>query len=453
VASHLTRHLLFRSPSTGAIHALQALAPADSVPMHDPPLAPRDEAVFLLNIAAEVEHALMVQYLFAAYSLQDPSRLPDDKAALVRAWRDTIAMVAREEMGHLITVQNLLRSLGAPLSLARDEFPVNTGFYPFAFRLEPLSKNSVAKYAFAEMPPIANAEGIGGVTAAEVTDITKRADEDNTGNPVNRVGKLYEQLQSVIQSLPTTDFSGPSLAQQARFSEWGLAKHDILILPVGTRAQALAALSQIAEQGEGPLTAAMAANPNSHFQRFVSIYRAIPDDNSWQPSVSIIPDPNVRVTMPDEANPGQITQPEARLWAQLFNARYRRLILTLQHALEIEAPPPTGVNSTPRGLLISWAFSEMYYLRSLANTLVTLPATADPGQTLMAGAPFEMPSTLVLPTLEADRWRLQSTMLQSADIIVASLLILPATRGIDFLKGMTTADNEAMQIANRVASQ
>ena len=73
-------------------------------------------------------------------------------------------------MGHLVTVQNLLRSLGAPLSLARDEFPVNTGFYPFAFRLEPLSKNSAAKYAFAEMPPIAAAEGIAGVTPAEIAD-------------------------------------------------------------------------------------------------------------------------------------------------------------------------------------------------------------------------------------------------------------------------------------------
>ena len=82
--------------------------------MHDPPLAPRDEAVFLLDIAAEVEHAVMVQYLFAAYSLRDPSQFTDDKAALVRDWRKAIAMVAREEMGHLVTVQNLLRSLGAP---------------------------------------------------------------------------------------------------------------------------------------------------------------------------------------------------------------------------------------------------------------------------------------------------------------------------------------------------
>jgi hypothetical protein len=38
-------------------------------------------------------------------------------------------------------------------------------------------------------------------------------------------------------------------------------------------------------------------------------------------------------------------------------------------------------------------------------------------------------------------------------MIVASLIALPATRGAGFLKGMTEADAEAVQIANRVASQ
>jgi len=452
VPSRLTRHLLFRSLVTGAVHAPHAGAAADAVPVHDPPLPPHAEAIFLLNIAAEVEHALMVQYLFAAYSLQDPAQLPPDKAALVREWRATITLVAREEMGHLITVQNLLRSLGAPLSLARDEFPVNSGFYPFAFQLEPLSKNSIAKYAFAEMPPVPPGQGIDDVTADEIADITQRADEDNTGVAVNRVGKLYEQLMTVVKSLPTTDFSAASVSKQARFDEWGLAKHDIFILPVGTRAQALDALNRIAEQGEGPLTAAAAANKDSHFQRFVSIFRNFPDDNSWQPALPIVPNPDVR-TDDGQADAGRITHPEARLWAQLLNARYRRLLTTLLHALEIESAPETGTNTSPRGLLISWAFGEMYHVRSVANILTSLPAAAGAGEAPRAGAPFEMPSSLALPSLEADRWRLQSSMLQSANMILTSLMSLPATQGANYLKGMAAADTEAMQIANRVASQ
>ena len=51
---------MFRSLSTGVLRVSQSAA-TDAVPVHDPPLAPRDEAIFLLNIAAEVEHSLMVQ--------------------------------------------------------------------------------------------------------------------------------------------------------------------------------------------------------------------------------------------------------------------------------------------------------------------------------------------------------------------------------------------------------
>jgi len=50
------------------VAAVAATGPAD--PIHDPPLEPRDEAIFLLTAAAEIEHALMVQYLFAAYSVR-----------------------------------------------------------------------------------------------------------------------------------------------------------------------------------------------------------------------------------------------------------------------------------------------------------------------------------------------------------------------------------------------
>jgi hypothetical protein len=40
-------------------------------PASDPRLAPGDEVIFLLHTAAEVEHALLVQYLYAGWSLKD----------------------------------------------------------------------------------------------------------------------------------------------------------------------------------------------------------------------------------------------------------------------------------------------------------------------------------------------------------------------------------------------
>src|SRR5688572_29894549 len=61
-------------------------------PAHDPPLCPRDEAVFLLTAAAEIEHALMVQYLFAAYSVRVVDGDPDHDSLL--ALRELLLQVA-----------------------------------------------------------------------------------------------------------------------------------------------------------------------------------------------------------------------------------------------------------------------------------------------------------------------------------------------------------------------
>ena len=112
----------------------------------------RDYAIFLLRIAAEVEHSLMAQYLFAAYTLGGPD-VPEALEDGVRAWQETILGIAKEEMGHLITVQNLLTVLGAARQFDRDDYPNVSPLYPFGFRLEPLSLESLAAYVCAETPP------------------------------------------------------------------------------------------------------------------------------------------------------------------------------------------------------------------------------------------------------------------------------------------------------------
>src|SRR6266446_3884621 len=71
-------------------------------PAHDPRLSPRDEIIFLLHTAAEIEHSLLVQYLYAAWSI------PPNPADKLKKWRTTILGIAKQEMGHLMTVQNVL---------------------------------------------------------------------------------------------------------------------------------------------------------------------------------------------------------------------------------------------------------------------------------------------------------------------------------------------------------
>ena len=88
----------------------------------------RQFAIFLLQTAADIEHALLVQYLYAAYSLPvrkdsvkiidpktgQPVTMPDpsDPSKKVDVttgfWSSKIASIAQEEMGHLLSVQCLL---------------------------------------------------------------------------------------------------------------------------------------------------------------------------------------------------------------------------------------------------------------------------------------------------------------------------------------------------------
>src|SRR5262245_59562189 len=107
----------------------------------DPPMADLDEMIFLLHTTAEIEHSLLVQYLYAAYSL------PDSGAPA--SWREVVLKIAKEEMGHLLSVQNMLLALAAPLNFEREDYPYRA-LYPFPFRLEPLSVGSLARYVLAE---------------------------------------------------------------------------------------------------------------------------------------------------------------------------------------------------------------------------------------------------------------------------------------------------------------
>src|SRR5438128_2627317 len=87
---------------------LAAEEPASQELKLPPEFTWRGYTIFLLTIAAQIEHSLMVQYLFAGYSLGGP-QVPEEHRDGVAAWRQIVLGIAKEEMGHLVTVQNALR--------------------------------------------------------------------------------------------------------------------------------------------------------------------------------------------------------------------------------------------------------------------------------------------------------------------------------------------------------
>ena len=471
--SRITRHLW---PVLEGPVAVGPGAPDETIEPEVPPLElnGRDYAIFLLRLAAEIEHGLMVQYLFAAYSLGGPN-VPPEQQARVRGWQETILGIAKEEMGHLVTVQNLLTALGGPLQFNREDYPNDNVLYESGFRLQPLSLASLATYICAESPDMWPDE-------SQERDIKSKA-EIETGGTVNRVGRLYEELVRVIGDetlIADGAFDADSEAFQASWDAWGRGfrrgergrppgepvdpdvrdEHELVIVTVTSRETALGALEQVGEQGEG---FGSPDEDESHFERFLKIYVAIAplSDSSQEALVHpVAPNPTTHLDGPDvRADPtdlkttSAISNREARLWAHLFNVRYRKLLVSLSHAFDLAEGRSDLRAPGPRGTLINRSFSEMYNLRSIAGLLVQLPLDhAAPGGK-HAGPPFQMPHTLMLAHDEPDRWRLHRDLLDASATLVERITTADgAGAGQDYIRALAQADDiERAQVDQLIA--
>jgi CDGSH-type Zn-finger protein len=83
---------------------------ADAARAHIAPVTTREELIYLLSRASELEHGLACVYLFVCHSLKSDvaeGRLTYGQARLVRGWKRKLAFVAVEEMLHLAQVTNI----------------------------------------------------------------------------------------------------------------------------------------------------------------------------------------------------------------------------------------------------------------------------------------------------------------------------------------------------------
>lgn len=460
--------------------ALEAVVAGPAGPLHDPPLEPRDEAVFLLSAAAEIEHALMIQYLYAAYSVRVVDGDPHMRS--LATVRDRLLQIAREEMGHLATVENLLHLVGGPLSLEREHSPYAGSIQPFRFTLEPLTLGSLSKYVTAESPAVLP-DGLSDEDEQLVTRIRRDAAVANSGQKIRHVGPIFERLAQLFEDtesgLKDHDIRLDTAALHASFPDWGFAPRrpsegDALIVAsfsgTGTgavRAAAVAAIRGIGAQGEGfdpPPT-----GTESHFERFFDLYKKVRDLDSAGATITwpVATNPNttsppvrtpvdeVTAAVARDSSTGRINNPTARAWAHLFNLRYRLLLgqfahyLRLGRELYVDVPGPHLGDRTDRGLLLLWTFDEMRHLKKIATKLVQLPKD-DPAGPVCAGPPFELPYTLNLPDGEQQRWRMHLDVFRAAGRLVREQLHAEVhTDG--FLTDLVAADAKAQLILASLA--
>jgi hypothetical protein len=464
------------STSTGRCLELYGIP---EVPVEKP--TPAETALFLLKAAAEIEHGLLVQYLYAKYSLNPPPVPPN--------WSSTLKGIALQEMDHLATVQNMLLVLeidGFEPYFDRANFPIpenQEAFYPYPFRLEPFTGDSLSKYVSVESPLPKSIQDP--ALRIELETVIKRAEAVTGMKTFGHVGNLYAYLYWLF--LPDDNYAGPwpsfpadwfrshrpnyhiratdFVVDGARLDQLQIHFDEVSandgnapsyphndngshrwVFAVKNADDALRAIAQIAIQGEGTEMAM-----DSHFLAFLAVYRQLemftpPSGGSVHRMVPT--DPHLR---PDPDTPvGLIANKVTRLWAELCNTRYLMLLQELPLILSIDRLNSGGTANPDRATLLGVAVqTEMRSaIPYFSAKLTILPLDTNPAE--FAGPPFELPLE-ALPTDAAGRWKELVRLIEVTNGLLLQLRALtgsdkPSNQDEGLFRSLERADQMLLQI-------
>ncbi len=370
-----------------------------------------EELIYMIAQAAELEHSLMCEYLFAAFSLKrgaaDGLRPP--QAALVRRWRSAIIEVASQEMLHLALTANLLSSLGASPHLSRPNLPQPANHYPpgVTIALLPFGEQALRHFLYLERPEgvaLDDAEGM--AVIGEAAPVMAADDRVPRRQQFATVGHLYRSIEAGFVRLvdkvgQARLFIGPPNAQ-AGPSLFGWPD----LIAVTDLDSARRAIELIVAQGEG----STGHWRRAHFGRFKTVLdeylAARAEDPGFEPARPVMAI-GVR-PVPDRDGVATIGDPVTASVADLFNIVYESLLLVL-YRLFARIDETAEEAQTLAGVAVGIMTGLM---APIADVLGTLPVAPEMAGTT-AGAPFELfyHSDFLLPhhraawTLVAERLR------------------------------------------------
>jgi hypothetical protein len=354
----------------------------------------REELIYLLTEAAEIEHGLMCCYLFAAYSLKrDEPELRDGERAAIRRWRSTLIDVAREEMVHLALVSNLLCALGSAPHLARQNFPVAPGYHPagVVISLAPFDRATLDHFVYLERPEgVALPDGAG-FTSQSYHRAHRAGRLVPSAQDYATVGHLYRGIRSGFMSLAAALGESGLLVGDPRLQVGpDLVQMDGLTTVRSLRDAELA-VDTIVLQGEGTMEH---TSDSSHYARFRGVvreYEALLAENpSFQPGRPVARNPVMRFPPEPQGRVWISAEPAASL-LDLTNATYGLMLRALAALFS-----SVGLEPDVRTSLGDLALLSMRTVGALAERLTTLPASPDhPG--LTAGMTFTISRSLHAP--------------------------------------------------------
>lgn len=332
----------------------------------------RELLIALLREASEIEQQLMIQYLYAGFSLKKhPDRTcTDAQYEFVRRWGSTILLVARSEMEHLALVNGMLSAIGEDPFFDRRNIPKQSPYLlgkslakgrdrargtepcdiPFVF--ERFNRATIERFVCAESPsketlvenklPVpawcfscgdepgqprqesalelaestvsADLWARARQALAEVRGVALESGESIQPGTIQELYKLIELLFEILNARGNL-FTGSPSSQVFIPIEY-----QISVFPITNLATTKAAIKQIVEEGEG-----IDAPPDfqSHFLRFFRVRDEL---------VALLDeDPTFEPSLPLPLNPKRaaITNPFAAQLFELFNYSYATLVFLL----------------------------------------------------------------------------------------------------------------------------
>ena len=331
------------------------------------PLATPADLKDHVALAVEVELSTIPLYLYALYSIEDPT----SEAALL------IKSVAAEEMLHVALATNLLLALGGE---PQFNDPAIVPRYPMLMKhhrpdlrldLAPCSIESVKNVFMAIERP-------------EVHEAPPQPDEYET------LGQFYHALELAIHAMAETHdlFGNPQRARQLSDPSFYTpvefdAEDSGGLMLIDDADSASAAIEIIVHQGEG-LSEERWADPGHQELTHYHKYKLIADGAVPLPRVSAAP-----------TNPKTVDYPAPiRPVSDLFNALYRTVFLTMDQLFSEAPDEADGIGTLYRTMSELMAPVARYLLREpIGGGLVAAPtfevyelSAEDPAADLQAAA-------------------------------------------------------------------
>jgi Ferritin-like len=352
-------------------------------------IATREDLSYVLSEASTLEHMVMCEYLFAAFTMKRSAAegLAPEELESVRGWDRVITQVAVQEMGHLALVNNMLVSIGVGPYFQHPNFPQPSKYFSPNIRLAliPFGEQALRHFLYLERPEGMSIEGVPGFEVlGDLNPAELRGGIVPRQRYFSTVGDLYRGIEEGFEGLVAKlgedgVFIGAD-STQATEENFGLeGVGEVKDLPSAKRA-----IEGIVENGEG----ARGKWSEAHFGMFLQVFKSYEDARRSNPGFSPTrPVVAAHVRPPVGAEEGSvvISDPFTAHVADLFNASYSLAVQLLSRFYVHEPARPDEAK-----LLADVSVGIMSrVVKTLGVALTALPVGAKlPG--VNAGPTFEL---------------------------------------------------------------